>query len=259
MEGPITKHFYFVDPLKQKELIIEFMNLNNFDHPIIQPFLDELKISQKDLQKPLSVDFTDRRVSSDLSEQRFYHQEARRLAKIEVLAELIQSRGIFPTNPSTNSKKNLLSSPQKNNKSYKSILTSEPDVPLTIPLDQTMISERQIISQKKKLERLLKVSDNIKHIQLEKEKRRFEIVKELEEKNQKIKQGLMVMEEERSKRNQELEVKRRTKLKQKYDVRDMQEIDSKELKAIEEHKITKQSRHDRSKTSLHMRSTYNNE
>ena len=122
-----------------------------------------------------------------------------------------------------------------------------------------MISERQIISQKKKLERLLKVSDNIKHIQLEKEKRRFEIVKELEEKNQKIKQGLVVMEEERSKRNQELEVKRRTKLKQKYDVRDMQEIDSKELKAIEEHKITKQSRHDRSKTSLHMRSTYNNE
>ena len=33
MEGPITKHFYFVDPLKQKELIIEFMNLNNFYHP----------------------------------------------------------------------------------------------------------------------------------------------------------------------------------------------------------------------------------
>ena len=204
---------------KQKQLIINFMYENAFNHPIIQPLLDEMKIKPQDLEKKPLEEPYDTKSNNELNELRYLHKEARRNAKIEVIAELLQERGIFTDKYSTNIKHNIYHFHQKNNKSYKSILSSEPDVPLTVPLNQNIISERFITSQKKKLERLSKVSDNIKQIQLENEKKKIDIAKEIDERNEKIRQVQALLEEERNKKIQENENKRQQNLKIKYNVR----------------------------------------
>lgn len=251
MEDILVKNYSYADSMKQKEIIIEFMNSVNFAHPVLEPFLHELKLTAEELQ---GKHIDEHRLGDQ--ETRKLHQEARRLAKIEILAEVIQARKVLPCIASK-SKLSMQNSPLKNNKSYKSILESQPDVPLSIPLNQ--ISGRMIELQKKKLERLLKVSENIKQIQFENEKRKIEIVNELEEKNEKIRINHILLEEERNKRNNEIESKRQKKLVKKHEVIEMQQICQKEKRALQEPKSQKTVKNVRSKTSLHMRSTRNDE
>ena len=202
---------------KQKELIIQFLELGYFTYPIINSLLCEFKITPQELtkKKPLP---DGNAALLNLTEVQLSHHEARRLAKIDILADLIQSRKIFSEKSGNRSRRSLYNSPLKNNKSYKSILESEPEIPLSIPLNQEMQSQRLIESQHKKLERLLKVSENIKHIKFEEEKKKVFWSKELEEKLEKIKQTSLVIEEEREKKKQKNESIRYSKLQKKYEV-----------------------------------------
>lgn len=205
------------DQKKQKQLIIFFMSSTNFEHPLILPILSEFKISPEDL-KPIA-DFPEKLPPTDSKSSIISHHEARRQAKIEVLAEIIQQRNPFPQKSLSTSRKTLTNSPSRNIKSYKTILESCPDIPLSIPLSQEVISERQIEIQHKKLERLLKVSENLKLKKIEEEKRKMDLAKELADKTEKFKQNQMAVEEERNKKKNEADSKRQSKLRKKYQVR----------------------------------------
>ena len=251
MEDFISRICYETNPTKQKQIIIHFMNETNFAHPIIQPVLEELKITPSELEAKIFL--IEKKPANDSANVSIYHQEARRLAKIEIIAEFMQAKGIFIQDFQKIIKKNYYIS-KKNNCSYKSILESEPDIPLSVPLNQNIASQRQISQLKKKLERLLKVSDNIKQLKIEEEKRKFEVAKELEEKTEKIKQAQILQEEERNKKIQEKDFKRQVKLRKKYEVKHRQQIDTNETKALEDKKnLEKSKRHDRSKTTLNIR------
>lgn len=205
------------DQKKQKQLIIAFMKSTNFEHPLITPILSEFKLVPEDLQpsqEPPNEIFSQRdQKSSSIS-----NKEVRRQAKIEVISEIIQQRNIFSHKNYTNSRKTLTNSPSKNIKSYKTILESVPDLPLSIPLSQITVPERLIEKQQKKLERLLKVSENLKLKKIEEEKRKMDLNKELDKKTEKFKQNQIAAEEERNKKKNEADTKRQSKLRKKYEV-----------------------------------------
>lgn len=260
MESLITQITSEKDPQKQKKLITKLMTLSNYSHPLILPILYEFKLSPEELQQnPETTRET--YITAETKSSLISHYEARRQAKIEVISEVIQQRGIFSNKLRNKSKKTLQSSPSKNIKSYKSILESEPDIPLSIPLNHNIISQRLIDFQHKKLERLIKVSENIKHLKLEEEKRKKELDSGFEEKSEKIKQIQIIAEEERNKKKLEADSKRTSKLQKKYQVSQTQEIDSKELEIIEEFRKVpkKKNHHERSKTSLTVRPNHTNQ
>lgn len=205
------------DQKKQKQLIIAFMKSTNFEHPLITPILSEFKLVPEDLQpsqEPPNEIFSNRdQKSSSIS-----NKEVRRQAKIEVISEIIQQRNLFSHKNYTNSRKTLTNSPSKNIKSYKTILESVPDLPLSIPLSQITVPERLIEKQQKKLERLLKVSENLKLKKIEEEKRKMDLNKELDKKTEKFKQNQIAAEEERNKKKNEADTKRQSKLRKKYEV-----------------------------------------
>lgn len=217
MESLIRQISEEVNPSKQKQLIISLMVTSNFSHPQIQGILSELKLTAEDLN-PRPYSPTNNKGLSDLTDFRNAHQEARRLAKIEILAEIIQEKQIFAGKSQIVSRKSLVNSTNKGMTSFRSILSSEPDIPLAVPLSQDESSQRLIDQQQKKLERLLKVSDKIKSIKFEDERRRVDIVKDLEEKTEKYKLLQQGLEEERLKKKLENDFKRQSKLQKKYHV-----------------------------------------
>jgi valyl-tRNA synthetase len=256
MEALVNKICLENDRSKQKKLILQLMHITQFSHPHVLSVLDEFGIDPQALIPKHSEESGDKKNLKAFAESSFLQLEAQRLAKIEIIAEILQSKGYFSNKSPEKIKKTL----QKNNKSYRSILESEPDIPLTIPLDQDTVSSRQITQQKKKLERLLKVSENIKKIKINQEKRRLDLSKDFDEKSQKIKQAVQALEEERNKRKLEKEIIRQSKLIKKYKVNTMQDIDSNEIRALEQPKYQKFHGHERSKTSLNVQSSrFNNQ
>jgi hypothetical protein len=93
MEDFISRICYETNPTKQKQIIIHFMNETNFAHPIIQPVLEELKITPSELEAKIFL--IEKKPANDSANVSIYHQEARRLAKIEIIAEFMQAKGIF--------------------------------------------------------------------------------------------------------------------------------------------------------------------
>jgi hypothetical protein len=253
MEDLISQITAEKDLNRQKKLIIKLMKVTDYSHPSFLPVLIEFKLTPEELQEK---EHSETYITADQKSVLLSHHEARRLAKVEVIAEVIQQRNIFSNKFRSKSKKTLQSSPSKNFKSYKNILESEPDIPLAIPLNQNVVSQRQIESQHKKLERLLKVSENIKTLKIEEEKRKKHLDLDFEEKSEKLKQVHQIAEEERNKKKIEADSKRQSKLRKKYQVRFRKELDNKELQVIEEEfrKVQrKKNNHERSKTSLTVR------
>ena len=165
--------------------LLSFISKQNFYHPLINYACKELGIPNEQLIPKTLLQIQDKNTSKEVNELRFQHFEARRKAKLNIIAEYLLENKLFVTYSSKSvNKVTLTPSPSKTPRKY---TENTPSASVT----QEINTERKAVNIKNRIIKRLTVNENLKKIQQDKEEARKIVEQKIKDKEKREKNILI--------------------------------------------------------------------
>ena len=212
MDNTFSNSSASLKDIKGIKKIVDFMSRQNFSHPIINYACTQLAITSDQLIPKSLAEFEEKNSNKEVNLLRYQHHEARRKARINVIAEFLYEKKLFLGSKINSTKKTMLTpSPNK--------LPKSSDNSPSVSYSQEASTERKVLSIKHRIIKRLVVQENQKKIKEEEEESRKTIEQKVKDKEKREKVC------PQNSRNYEIRDKR------------IKERIEKKLKDVEEHEI----------------------
>ncbi|CAG9330443.1 unnamed protein product [Blepharisma stoltei] len=212
---------------KKLEKVVAFMTKHNFSHPFITQACKFLNFLPEQLIKKSFDEMSDPKISKDIQILRYNHYEARRSAKVTMVAQYILENNLLSSPHSKNNSSIFQagifitpvrdsSTPSLSPKRKYYIRSVTPDIPLTVPISPGELNQKRLRFARNQSIRYKKVLDNKKKIKVSEEEKTKEYIKRFEQKEKSIEIERQLQSKERSLKISKLEEKRKAMLLKKY-------------------------------------------